>query len=394
VQVSSGSITFTDVYHDTEETMNVLATAVSILDTTHTSEEDFTAGDVGTPATTAVSGESVVLVRANQGIADVPPAFVDPPVDSPTDPIETYPSGWTISANTALAPGDYVVTGTFQIDAGVTVSLASAGTLKIFADEANIQGTLSVNSRGYVGNYSSPGEGPGGGWGQTVSGYPGGGGYGGRGGRANGVYGETYGSITQPDDLGSGGGGATYQGGNGGGAVKFIVAGTLTVGGSITSNGTTVGGVCHHRAGAGGSGGSIWLDVGTLTGAGDITANGGNANVYCDGSSVGGAGGGGRIAVYFDSQTGFTGSITAYGGGATYYGGAGTVFTKDNALDYGDLLFDNGGHSGYGTRLEESAASMNVTIDNGAILTCDALETFSITAINLTVESDASLTVS
>jgi hypothetical protein len=62
--------------------------------------------------------------------------------------------------------------------------------------------------------------------------YGGGGGYGGRGANGDGGAqgGETYGSATEPTDLGSGGG---NEGGAGGGAICLVVDGTLFLEGGI-----------------------------------------------------------------------------------------------------------------------------------------------------------------
>jgi hypothetical protein len=165
-----------------------------------------------------------------------------------------------------------------------------------------------------------------------------GGSYGGIGG----IYGSrsanvVYGSIYDPRDPGSGGGGylSSDPGGNGGG-VLHIEAVELDLAGNIYADGgmsTTYGG--------GGSGGSIRLDVTTLTGTGEIHADGADCIDR-------GAGGGGRIAVYYNDISQFdTAKITAYGGVRTngavenQHGGAGTVFLKQTTATYGDLTVDN-----------------------------------------------------
>ncbi|MCK5565314.1 MAG: hypothetical protein KAJ07_08715, partial [Planctomycetes bacterium] len=116
-------------------------------------------------------------------------------------------------------------------------------------------GAITVNAKGYQ---HSEGSGAG-----TNGNRAGGAGYGGDGGDGNGGSGGgVYGSITEPTDLGSGGG--DYgMGGAGGGAVKLTITGTTTIAGTISSNGGNGG----DNAG-GGSGGSVYIITDTLDGAG------------------------------------------------------------------------------------------------------------------------------
>jgi hypothetical protein len=82
-----------------------------------------------------------------------------------------------------------------------------------------------------------------------------------------------------------------------------------------------------------------------LEGSGQIHANGGT-NIT---ESSGAGGGGGRVAVYFDDMSAFTGAIQARGGLARpdlaplNRGGAGTVYLKNNGASLGELIVDNGG---------------------------------------------------
>jgi len=152
---------------------------------------------------------------------------------------------------------------------------------------------ISADGKGY-GSGSGPGAGG--------AGYcGGGGGYGGSGGQAivDGEGGLVYGSITEPNALGSGGGSARgyYAGGSGGGVIHLTVSGTLTVEGSITANGSNV------SESGGGSGGSIYVTAGTLAGRGIISGSG------------------------------------------SENGAAGTIFTKPSGQELGDLLINNGGQS-------------------------------------------------
>jgi len=134
---------------------------------------------------------------------------------------------------------------------------------------------ISADGQGYT-----TGAGPGG---CPSDSYTIGGSYGGQG---SGNGGPTYGSATEPTDLGSAGGGKYGGWSRGGGAIMLNVSGGLLLNGLLTADG---------QAGAGGNdgggaGGSIWVTAGPLAGTGAMTANG------AQGSN--GSGGGGRIAVY------------------------------------------------------------------------------------------------
>jgi hypothetical protein len=144
---------------------------------------------------------------------------------------------------------------------------------------------ISFDGQGSLGG-TGPGKGT-----MLSNGNGSGAGYGGAGGASGSGApgGPAYGSNTEPDGLGSGGGvpaGLLVSGlSQGGGALSLSVGGTLTVNGSVSANGND-----GELDTGGGSGGSLWLTVGTLAGNGAISANGGNAG-------DGGGGGGGRIAV-------------------------------------------------------------------------------------------------
>ncbi|MFA6028047.1 MAG: DUF2341 domain-containing protein [Patescibacteria group bacterium] len=166
--------------------------------------------------------------------------------------------------------------------------------------------------------------------------------YGGQGYNPSATSGLIYGSLTAPTDIGSSGS-CWYCDERtiwGGGAVKLTVGGNLILSGSISANANDPsGGQCDSSGG--GSGGSVYLDAATLQGAGTITVRGGNP---CNTSGEGG--GGGRIAIYYDTNSS-TITPTAYGGwitGGTYFGGAGTVYWKDNTLNSDLLVIDNGSH--------------------------------------------------
>ncbi len=203
-----------------------------------------------------------------------------------------------------LLSGTLHITGTVQVQSTNTAGMVN-GTYQgrgaeIIAGNVLIDpaGSLIADGQGY-----GPQTGP-------AAGTPGtgnGGGYGGAGGGST----ATYGSATNPLDLGSGGG--QYQGtaGAGGGAIQLLVSGALTDNGLISANGAGVSGFV-----GGGSGGSINLAANTIGGTGTITANGGGNS-----SPYGNGGGGGRIAVSFVSNTGFNQASATANGGTVPVGG-------------------------------------------------------------------------
>ena len=189
--------------------------------------------------------------------------------------------------------------------------------------EVSVGGAIAVDAQGYP-EANGPGAGT------NVSGDGSGGGYGGMGGDSlsGGFGGGSYGSVTQPTDLGSGGGagsGPTYNGGSeGGGALRMDVAGTINVDGGISANGNPG----FQDNSGGGSGGSIWITANNVTGSGTISADGGEGELY------GGAGGaGGRVAIYqpnhsYHTNT-FLGVASAFGADGASFGDDGTVLFAD-----------------------------------------------------------------
>jgi hypothetical protein len=199
---------------------------------------------------------------------------------------------------------------------GVTIN---AGTLTI-----NTGGKIDGSGLGYA--YSS---GPGDGKDDTV--YP----HSLAGGATHGGLGyntirTVYGSASSPVTLGSGGGNAgTGRGGNGGSAVKITVTGTTTMNGHILQNGTNgLENTTYHTYGGGGSGGSIWLVTNSLTGNGIFQASGGYKPA---GTGSGLNGGGGRIAIYYTTET-FSPNLTPAFNTPGYSVGS-VVFRDINATD-------------------------------------------------------------
>ncbi len=237
----------------------------------------------------------------------------------------------TVGGNSTIT-----VTGTILVTENSKIILegknrnASTGGLGVTVTAANVQvdsgSSINANGQGYTGGATGqPGNGPGGGCG-TLGFDSAGGSYGGRGyGTPTCSSGPTYGSAQYPTDFGSGGGGTTttsggsgtgdHVGGDGGGAIRMIVTGTILNNGAISANGSSGLALwppsldCYA---GGGSGGSLWITVGTLSGSGVFSADGGPR--YW-GAPTDPSGGGGRVAIYYSSNT-FGGAITADKGSA------------------------------------------------------------------------------
>jgi Bacterial Ig-like domain/F5/8 type C domain len=159
----------------------------------------------------------------------------------------------------------------------------------------------------------------------------------------------TYGSITAPADLGSGGAadGSNRRGGQGGGAMT--VAATSGLGKVVVAGGIYADGESGVNLGGAGSGGSIHLAGKTvvLGATSAISATGGDD----DGSGAAGTrgGGGGRISIEASTQLDVDTTLgtrwSAHGGrnqtgeGNVYTdGGAGTIFLRYPGEANGELL--------------------------------------------------------
>ena len=266
-----------------------------------------------------------------------------------------------------LVAGDLVeVAGTMRIgEYGLLRHYEATSTfvshLDLTAENLVIEdtGRIDVTGHGYIGGkeYNETGRTVGNVLGATQGA---GGSYGGLGGGyQNAVPNQVYGDLTDPRDLGSGGGAWNNEDGGDGGGLLLIRAGTVTLNGTIRSNG----GESQGSAAGDGSGGGINLTAGSLTGAGFIQANGGGG-----GSGVGG--GGGRIAISIRDTLSFTeGNIQAVGG-VGYYGnaGQGTVYLRKPGQLYGEIVVDGLGHSTPAdtTVLTGNLMLDNLTIQNGA----------------------------
>lgn len=249
----------------------------------------------------------------------------------------------TVTFSGALALGNAGSSVTVASGATVTHAVSDTTGVQITAPTVTVVGTIDASSKGCVGNSSGTAFGPNVSTGICASGTSGygqndraGAGHGGAGGQS--IYGvtggATYGSNTNPSLLGSGGGGigSGNVGGTGGGLVRLVVSGTLTISGSVRTNG----GNGANQYTGGGSGGSIYINAGTLAGLGTVVSNGGTAG------NEGGGGGGGRIAVFYGSVTTFSfTSVSATGGvrtsaiGGDGSGQSGSTFILDRTTDDG-----------------------------------------------------------
>jgi hypothetical protein len=256
---------------------------------------------------------------------------------------------WTLlgqSNDMVFSPGVLVLSGAGTVAATISGAPIQAETLSVlngavltqlptttnheYSLELTVTNSLIVDATSTI-NVSGSGYLPGYTVGNTTIGaavYTAGGSYGGLGGLCCGsTLGAVYGDYHFPRDLGSGSG--TYDGGASGGGLAQITAASLQLNGKILANG----GVSDCS----GSGGGILLNIGTLSGAGQITANGGNGTGH-DG------GGGGRVAIYYGTNTfNLWSNVTAIGGyGPSSSGSVGTVYLQQMG-DPGLLIIDNFG---------------------------------------------------
>jgi large repetitive protein len=242
--------------------------------------------------------------------------------------------------------------------------------LDVTADRLDLDptGRIDVTGRGYLGGNKVGGFGA---FGQTLgfasgAGVGTGGTHGGLGGQySNGQTNPAYGSLTEPLDLGSGGGALAAVGGDGGGRIR-IDAGQIANDGVIRADG----GLPRGSADGAGSGGSVLIQARDLTGSGLITANGGGVTSNYTG------GGGGRVAIRYSNVLGLpTGNVRAIGGPGYYgVGGHGTVVFQGPGAVHGDLVID-----GLGTVQPADSVGIpgglvfdNLTLQNGARAVADA----------------------
>ena len=185
------------------------------------------------------------------------------------------------------------------------------------------------------------------------------------------VFGETYGSVTEPTDLGmSAGADGGYSGSDpvawAGGAIYLKVGGTLAIAGNVYANGMTQKGWNTST----GSGGSIYLEAAAITGNGNVQANGGGGG----GSNCNQCGSGGRIALVTKAdELGLPiDKVTVQGGSVyAYQAGSGTIFVKTGTSVYGTLYmkFNNV----YGAYAYHPTYRLTTAIPSGQTWTFDAI---------------------
>jgi hypothetical protein len=246
----------------------------------------------------------------------------------------------TVTNNLTINSGSLVtaIDGTGAINVGGDFTMGGDATLVVrrwkttgggSGQTITVSGNLTVGTGAVItadGRGFAAGAGPGAGWAGSGCGDRGAshGGKGGTSNNSNCVL-PTYGSITAPTTLGSGG-----YGSSGGGAIVLTVGGSATVFGTITAN-------AYDGNYAPGAGGSVFLSASSLAGNGTLRANGGNATISM-------SGGGGRVAAVLTSGNSFDGvTMQAYGGETNTPGAAGTVYqqTASQSAGHGTLIIDN-----------------------------------------------------
>lgn len=232
------------------------------------------------------------------------------------------PSTYQLLINTRVSE-----TGNWTVPSNVVLTHVSNYNAEWYRMELALDGNLTVEAGGAInvdGRGYKPGTGPAAGGG--TGGY--GAGYGGMGGESytsQPARVTTYGSVTAPVNIGSGG---SYAGN---GAIILDISGTTTVHGLMSARRTNL-----VAKAAGSSGGSIWLRTRELMGAGLLDVSGTPSSYSGSaGASSGGGGGGGRLSVVLTGSDSFDQvQMKAVGGrntSASYVrqsGAAGSLYTE------------------------------------------------------------------
>ncbi len=256
----------------------------------------------------------------------------------------------TLKSDMALYPGNYtmnilnVTNGAKLWIYGSNVNEGSGGYgVQINAQKVYVDESSAIRADGMGSGYGS-GYGPGGG-GLKIGGT--------HAGKGGGNTDATYGSMTEPLDLGSGGGITSltiriYY--SGGGAIKLNVTNEIVFNGNITAD-----------AGYWGAGGSIWLIAESITGMGKISARA--LNSLTDGYR---AGGGGRIALYaptisLSDLADVSGGIYTVSDNPPYDGSAGTIFINatNSITSTGNITAT--GYNGSTARINLTSEVLNLT---------------------------------
>ncbi|MBW1860557.1 MAG: hypothetical protein JRI70_10965 [Deltaproteobacteria bacterium] len=286
--------------------------------------------------TLPVAGDMVVFMTASVANCvgdDIPSNLQDILLDF------GYTGTLTMKQNSIGGADTLAVTGDITVNQGnIVCEGGPAGSTTGSPDGEGITFQAANVTVGYLGRIHANGQGfphdAGPGTAANAGDCSGGGGYGGKGGNGrDSAGGPTYGTMYEPDALGSGGAGGTSAG-SGGGAIKFEVTNTITVDGTVSANGAKGSGNYP-----GGSGGSIWLVCDTLTGDGFIIADGGNGG----NTTYPGGGGGGRIRLNRVTYA-YTCTIEASGGSGRSGGRDGTVYDTNPFLEWtGEANYESDG---------------------------------------------------
>ena len=137
-----------------------------------------------------------------------------------------------------------------------------------------------------------------------------------------------YGSVLRPNSIGSGGSGAVFAGG----AARIEAQGTVTIDGSIRSQGAL-----PSEDKTSGTGGSIWIEAAKIQGSGTVSVGTSSAS-----SS-------GRVAMYQKSTYGWddwTGDVFILNGSNDSYSPG--TFYREDASGEGELLLNLGTPAGAG----------------------------------------------
>jgi hypothetical protein len=251
-----------------------------------------------------VTGENGVNITANNILVDKNSYFTLADNQILNIPTITVSGSSTLT----LSGGETITANILSVKGNGIVTVIPEKILSLTIPNINIDAgsSISADSKGYGSN-----QGPGASSEDSIGASYGGLSYGAA------TYSKTYGSATEPTDLGSGG--ATF----GGGAMRIMVSDTFTNNGIISSNGSTSS-----------SGGSIYVTAQNFAGSGVLRANGGGLMF---GSYYKSPGGGGRIAVYYQTSL-FNGTTEAKGGCGSYSypivscGQDGTVHIVDESI--------------------------------------------------------------
>ncbi len=276
---------------------------------------------------------------------------------------------WIVSSNTVINESNNsgnIVCDEITINSGVTLTVNTTNMDSSFNFTATNITVLGIISADYAGNAISTGTGQG----QDGSDDNGAGGGSHGGDAGNGETGKTggthYGNVLTPTTAGSGGGACgiancNSKGGRGGGIIFINVTDTFNLTGIITVDGEEGIGAGWDFAGGGGAGGSVWIDSGTLTGSGSIGANGGNGATWSSDGAGGGAGG--RVAVYYNTNNGFSTTSSTVTGGS---GGTGAQNGDVGTLAFIDKV-NNNIYIDEGFEIQANLNYSNITMNNALV---------------------------